>query len=163
MSARSTIVLTMRCSERALQTEQLWVLTLAKYIFLNRLWMFIRKKTILDWHPGRSFSKRIAMRSAHLEVPRNFLCPLRNQSLGVATNLEPPTHIRDDLFPNLQTGPQVHPLAAVVQLGNTYIDNPNRGPSGFLEWLVVFLVIADSRIIVLHCLVWVPPSVLHKK
>ena len=163
MSVRSTIVLTMRCSKRALRTEQLWVLTLAKYIFLNRLWMFIRKKTILDWRPGRKFSTRIAMRSADLKVPRNFLRSLRNQNLGVATNLEPPTHVCDDLFPNLQMGPQGHPPAAVVQLGNTYIDNPNRRPSGFLEWLVVFLVVADSRIIVLHRLVWVPPSVLHKK
>ena len=84
--------------------EQLRALTLAKYIFLNRLCVFIRKKTILDWQQS-VISDENNDAIPHLEVPRNFLFPLRDQSLGVATNWEPPTHIRDDLFPNLPTGP----------------------------------------------------------
>ena len=135
--------------------------TLAKYIFLNRLWVFIRKKTILDWR-RLVISNENNHVTAHLQVPCDFLFPLRNQRQGVPTDWEPPTHIRDDLFPNLQTDPQNYPPIAAVQMKNTYVYNPNRWPSGFFEWLVVLLMVADSRIIVPYCLIWVPPPVLRK-
>ena len=56
---------------------------------------------------GSVISNEIESLQTHLEVPRNFLFPPRNQSLRVATDWEPPTHIRDDLFPNLQAGPHI--------------------------------------------------------
>lgn len=43
----------------------------------------------------------------------------------------PPTHIRDDLFPNLQRF-LASSISSRVMVNATHVDDPDRWPSGFL-------------------------------
>ena len=102
----------------------------------NRLWMFIRKKTIRDYDCMNADTRQWEIGSA----PGDNL-EFSKETRSVVTKRERSgAYIQQDLFPN--------------------VEYTNRWPSQLLDRLISIFSIPDPAIVVLDCFVWVPTFVL---
>ena len=84
MSARSATVLTVWRSEGVKGRETMGAYSRKIYIPEPIVDVHKEENNSRLRHDGRQSLTTITIRSAHLEVPRNFLFPHTNQSLGIA-------------------------------------------------------------------------------
>ena len=103
----------------------------------NRLWMFIRKKTIRDYDCMNADTRQWEIGS----VPGDNL-EFSKETRSVLTKREEYSgaYIQQDLFPD--------------------VEYTNRWPSQFLDGLISIFSVPDPPIVVLDSFIWIPTSVL---